>query len=172
MANPLGDYPLDWSNQVVQDVHRTLFNTVFIEKEIIALTQEAGLAAGEIDWNGNARLTWISAMNEAGRTKRMSALLATVQDRDSRLSLISSTVGRASPHHSRPRQRPPTSLGVTWDGFSDDSGTERQIVEGHETLLDIAFLEHGLERASRSAISRSRSATNGTSEPVSESPTI
>jgi V8-like Glu-specific endopeptidase len=36
---------------------------------------------------------------------------------------------------------------VGWKGFTSGSGKERQIVEGHPTLLDIAFLETGLDRA-------------------------
>jgi V8-like Glu-specific endopeptidase len=38
---------------------------------------------------------------------------------------------------------PPDGVGFSWH----DGGNERQIVDGQETLLDVAFLQHGLDRA-------------------------
>jgi len=47
----------------------------------------------------------------------------------------------------RPAEDSPADGAVQWKGLSEAADTEGQIVEGESTLLDIAFLEIGLDRA-------------------------
>lgn len=146
MSHPLDQFPLEWSEPLIQDVRRTLVATYRMRKDIIDVADTVGIDAGEVDWEGSARQVWKSVMDEAARMQQLRALLAFVKDKNPPLAeIIEEWFGDSPP--SSPREEPVDATGPAWKGFTDDGGTERQIVADQETLLDVVFLAIGLERA-------------------------
>lgn len=146
MTHPLDQFPLDWSDVLIQDVQRTLVGTYRMRKEIIDTVDAVGIDAGEIDWDGSPRQIWKSVMVEAARTQQVRSLLEFVKDKNPALvDVIDGWLGDSPPRSTT--EEPVDATGPAWKGFTDDAGTERQIVAEQETLLDIVFLAVGLERA-------------------------
>lgn len=146
MTHPLDQFPLDWSDTLVQDVQRTLVATYRMRKDIIDVVDAVGIDAGEIDWDGSARQIWKSAMTEASRMQQLRPLLQWVGDKNPPLAVvIEGWLGEQPPRSTI--DEPVDADAPGWKGFTDDSELERQIVADQETLLDIVFLAVGLERA-------------------------
>ncbi len=146
MTNPLDTFPLDWSEPVVQDVLGALTGSYRRSKDIEAVVDTAGIDGGNVDFDGTARQIWRSVMKEAARALQLRPLLGLVKSELPALAeLIDGWLATV------PTTTPPSEHdghgGPQWKGFSGDSGVERQIVEGHDTLLDIVFLARGLDRA-------------------------
>jgi V8-like Glu-specific endopeptidase len=145
MTHPLDQFPLDWSDTLVQDVQRTLVATYRMRKEILDTVDAVGIDAGEIDWEGSPRQIWKSVMTEASRMQQLRALLEFVKEKNPPLvEVVTGWLGDSPP---RSTVEDPAAAGPAWKGFTDDGGTERQIVAAQETLLDIVFLDVGLDRA-------------------------
>jgi V8-like Glu-specific endopeptidase len=146
MTHPLDQFPLDWSDTLIQDVRRTLVATYRMRKEIIDTVDTVGIDGGEIDWEGSPRQIWKSVMTEASRTQQLRALLEHVKEQNPPLvEVITEWLGDSPPRSTV--EEPAAAEGPAWKGFTDDGGTERQIVAAQETLLDIVFLAVGLDRA-------------------------
>lgn len=141
--HPLDRYPLPFSDPVVQNVLRALSATYQRTDAIAGLVEDTGLDAAEIVLDGAARTVWRSVLKEAARSLKLRALLehiAAVQPRLAPVLQESMAVNPVMP----PPQEEAEDPAKPWNGFGGD---ERQIVEGHSTLLDIAFLEVGLDKA-------------------------
>lgn len=141
--HPLDIYPLPFSDPVVQNVLRALSSTYLRYKEIAEVVADTGLDAAEIDFDGSARSIWRSVLKEAARTVQLRALLEHVADNQPPLAPVLREVLADSPVMPPPQEEADNPA-QPWKGFGGD---ERQIVEGQGTLLDIAFLEIGLDRA-------------------------
>ena len=144
--HPLDEYPLPFSDPVVQNVLRTLSSTYLRYKEIGTVVEDVGIDSGEIDWEGSARSIWRSVLKEAARSLTLRPMLQHVATDQPRLAPTLADSMAAEPVAPPPEEEA-DDREVEWKGFSADSGEERQIVEGHRTLLDITFLETGLDRA-------------------------
>jgi V8-like Glu-specific endopeptidase len=132
---------------VAQNVLRVLSATYRRYNEISAVSDEAGVDGSRVDWDaGSARLVWRSVMKEASRVGELRELIGYVAKDQPSLAVTLEELTAATPVEPPPEEEPADGT-VQWKGFSDDGGTERQIVEGESTLLDIAFLEVGLDRA-------------------------
>jgi V8-like Glu-specific endopeptidase len=146
MTHPLDQFPLRFSDPVVQNVLRTLSATYQRYTDIRAVVEDVGLDSAEIEFDGTARIVWRSIMKEASRTVRLRELLDAVAKDQPRLASVLAESMAANPM-APPPDEDAVDGKVAWKGFSGDAGEERQIVEGHDTLLDIVFLEMGLDRA-------------------------
>jgi V8-like Glu-specific endopeptidase len=142
-------FPLDWSDPRVRELQATLM-TLYRERDIEAVVLAAGLQPAALAWEQSARELWFDAMNEAAGQQRLCELLAAVGERRPALKPRIEELVRAAPVVSAPL--PPDAPDVLsptdprWKNFTAGN-RERQIVEGQPTLLDIVFLEHGLDRA-------------------------
>jgi len=146
MTHPLDQFPLDWSDTLIQDVQRTLVSTYRMRKEIVDTVDSIGIDAGEIDWEGSPREIWKSVMTEASRMQQLRVLLEFVRDKNPPLvDVINGWLGDQPPRSTA--EQPVDAAGPAWKGFTDDGGSERQIVAEQETLLDVVFLAIGLDRA-------------------------
>ncbi len=117
-----------------------------MRKEIIDTVDSIGIDAGEIDWEGSPREIWKSVMTEASRMQQLRVLLEFVRDKNPPLvDVINGWLGDQPPRSTA--DQPVDAAGPAWKGFTDDGGSERQIVADQETLLDVVFLAIGLDRA-------------------------
>ena len=144
--HPLDRYPLPFGDPVVQNVLRTLTSVYRRYKEIAEVVDDVGIDGGEIDFDGAGQSIWRSVLKEAARTGQVRPLLEHVAGKQPRLAPALADSLAANPA-SPPAEEEDDDGGPPWKGFSGDAGAERQIVEGQNTLLDIAFLEVGLDRA-------------------------
>lgn len=145
-THPLDEFPLRFSDPVIQNVLRTLSTTFQRFKEIVEVTDDVGIDGSQVDFEGSARAIWRSVMKEAARSLMLRELLAHVAEVQPRLAPTLGELTDVNPVMPPPEEEPSDGE-VGWKGFSDGSNDERQIVEGHSTLLDIAFLQTGLDRA-------------------------
>ncbi|MEV6270793.1 serine protease [Kribbella sp. NPDC051936] len=143
--HPLDRYPLPFGDPVVQNVLRTLTSVYRRYKDIAEVVDDVGIDGSEIDFDGAAQSIWRSVLKEAARTEQLRALLEHVATKQPRLAPVLADALASNPV-SPPAEEETEGGGPPWKGFSGE-GTERQIVEGQNTLLDISFLEVGLDRA-------------------------
>ncbi len=147
-SDVLDAFPLDWSDQRVQGLHRALAASIFRDREIEQIVVAAGVSPADVGWSEPAWTIWYTTMNIAAGGRALRALvtvaverLPALQDRIEELlaaqPLIEADIDKREPEALAPDS-------AAWRGFS---GSERQIVAGDETMLDIAYLQLGLERA-------------------------
>ncbi|MCC8247634.1 trypsin-like peptidase domain-containing protein [Saccharothrix luteola] len=138
--SPLLTHPLDWTDVRVQELRDALSTTIYRESEAEAVVREAGLSPGVIRWGQPARTLWLDVLNEAAMHLVLTDLLhAAARSRPVLAQRVTELLA-ATPRVAAPSQ---DAGDFRWRG----TGDERQIVDGQETLLDIAFLQHGLDRA-------------------------
>jgi S1-C subfamily serine protease len=150
MVDALDGFPLTWGDRRVQEVRDALAAGLYRTPVIEEIVDSSALPAYDVNWNGSARLIWTSVMNVAAAQLRMPALLKTAAERQPALMprlaelraeqpVLSARVPAAASAALAPAD-------VRWKGFTAD-GRERRMVETNDTLLDIAFLERGLQKA-------------------------
>lgn len=146
----LDRYPVDWSSQPLQELHGALSTSFYRSRDIEEIVAAAGVPPGDVALDGAARNVWFSAIHVAAGHRRLAALvdaagarLPALQDRIAEL-LAAQPVLSAPMPADRPESLAPDD--PRWKGFGTDAN-ERQIVEGDETMLDVAFLERGVARA-------------------------
>jgi V8-like Glu-specific endopeptidase len=144
MTHFLDELPLDFSNPGVQDLVRILTDNYYWVETTVPLLQSAGIPLGAIDWNRSMDLAWPGILDEARRRGKLRTLLTVIAS-----SPNTAVAGRinellaASPVI--PAPEPAESINWKIDPEAE-GGLERQI-ESQPTLLDISFLERGLELA-------------------------
>jgi hypothetical protein len=145
MSSSLLIFPLPFSDPVVQNVLHILSASYKRSQQIEDLVDDVGVDATRIDLDGSSRKIWRSVLREAARTQQIEVLLTHVaQDSPALAPVIEESLGPSAP--TPPPEEEDTDGRITWKGFSD-TGEERRIVEGEDTLLNIAFLQQGLDRA-------------------------
>lgn len=135
----LTEYPLDWTNQRLREFRDALSATLVRDRDVEMVVVEAGVPAGNLNWNQPTQMLWYAAINEAAAQLRTRQFLAAVARR-------SPALAKKAEELSGPRplvDEQDTTADPQWRNF----GEERQIVKGMETMLDVSFLQHGLDRA-------------------------
>ncbi|MEU7524690.1 trypsin-like peptidase domain-containing protein [Saccharothrix sp. NPDC042600] len=145
------DHPLDWRDVRLRELRDALSVTIYRESEVESVVREAGLSPGSIRWNQAARTLWFEVMNEAAMHLVLAELLRAAARSRPVLEQRTGELLADTPVTGVPSRGDD----FTWHG----SGDERQIVDAQETLLDIAFLQHGVDRAQ--AVCRLRVAAGG-----------
>lgn len=144
MTHFLDESPLDFSHPGVQDLVRILTDNYYSRQMTVPILQKAGIPLAAIDWNQPMDLTWPGILDEARRKGKLRPLLTVIANSpDTDVAERINELSAADPVISAPE---PTEA-IDWkiDPAAED-GLERQI-ESQPTLLDISFLERGLELA-------------------------
>jgi V8-like Glu-specific endopeptidase len=146
MIGVLDEYPLDFARPELRAILDILARVFYQPRALDGMIHDAGLNPGMIDYSGSASLQWHSILARARAEDRMAILLDVVGRLEPPVrKRIDELVG-AQPVL-EPRTGQPDDLsepdGDGWKGF----GAERQVVEGADTLLGIAFLSTGLARS-------------------------
>jgi V8-like Glu-specific endopeptidase len=151
MAGVLHRFPLPWDDPRIQELHAVLATGIYRESEIEPLVIAAGVPPADIAWNTPSRQLWYEAMKLAARYQILPVLVNQAVERFPALRqrveqlLADKPVLRAPMPRSDPLVL--AAKDTRWLNFSASSNHERRIVEGQDTMLDIAFLQHGLDRA-------------------------
>lgn len=133
------EFPLAWGDQRLPELRDALAGAIYRSRDIEELIVTAGLPPGGIDLNQGGRALWYSAMNLAAGHNRLPQLIERAVQLVPALNDRVGELVRDEPVVEPPRPGPPSS----WRNF----GRERQVVEGQQTLLDVVFLERGVQRA-------------------------
>ncbi|MFY1623567.1 trypsin-like peptidase domain-containing protein [Micromonospora sp. WMMD735] len=143
----LNSYPVPWDMPAFRELRDALAASVYRDRDIELITVDAGLSPGNIAWDRSARNLWFQVINEAAGCQLLPALLDRVLARQPALWTRIEELSREEPVVTAPLPAGADGvLGPSDPGWKNFGG-ERQIVKGQETLLDIAFLEHGLRCA-------------------------
>lgn len=144
MTHFLDELPLDFRNAGLQDLLRTLISIYYSEKRATPILLKAGIPLGAIDLGQPMAYAWPDILTVARNQGKLRSLLQVIADSDDAdVAARISEILASSPVLPAPRA---ASAGKLQLDASDISGAERQI-EVEPTLLDIAFLERGLQLA-------------------------
>ncbi|MEV6925056.1 serine protease [Dactylosporangium sp. NPDC051485] len=143
----LDEYPLDFSRPPLRALHALVARVLFQPGDVLAVVLDSGMNPATVNFAGSAFQQWYSVLSEARAQDLVAELLDAVRRRQPPLGRrIDELVGP------RPVLEPGTGApdglsdpqGPGWVGFA---GNERLVVDGVDTLLGIAFLGVGLQRA-------------------------
>lgn len=146
MTHFLDTLPLDFSRPETRELVRYLAETFFLESRVITIVVSAGVSPATITWGQPSRDLWRDVLHNARNQGRLRALLE---------QLSTGTDTSVGEHLARflnaqPVIEAPGASGtLDWAeaaGLDQSGDLERQL-EAEPTLLDIAFLERGLELA-------------------------
>jgi V8-like Glu-specific endopeptidase len=146
----LETYPLDWTDPRLRELHGALAGSFYRAADIEQIVLGAGVPPAELAWDRPARTLWHDTIRVASDHELLRPLLDMATERTPAFGrrvnelLAPSPAISAEAPSSQPERLAPDD--PRWKNFSA-GGLERQIVEGDETLLDVCFLERGLERA-------------------------
>lgn len=137
--------PLDFSRPETRELMQFLSETYFQESRVISMVVSAGISPASIQWGQPSRDLWRDVLHNARNQGRLRVLLEQIA------SGPDTTVGSRINEllASEPITEAPDATGtVAWPTDSQDSDEEfeRQL-EAEPTLLDITFLQRGLELA-------------------------
>ena len=150
MTGLLEQFPLPWDDPRIQELHAVLATSIYREGEIEQLVVSVGGSPADLPWGSLSRCQWFTAMNEAAGRGILTRLVDRAVERFPQLRpraaelLTPDPVLRAPLHEGDPLVL--DAGDARWRNFSPDNHV-RRIVEGQDTMLDIAFLQRGLDRA-------------------------
>lgn len=144
------EHPLDWTSPQLQELFAALTTAFYRSRDIEEIVVAADVPPGDVALDGAARNVWFSAISVAAGHNKLPALVDTAGRRLPAVRLRIDEILAAQPVLAAPvpADQPDvlTQDDPRWKGFGGD-GHERQIVEGDETMLDVSFLERGVQRA-------------------------
>ncbi|WP_020145215.1 trypsin-like peptidase domain-containing protein [Terracoccus sp. 273MFTsu3.1] len=155
MTHPLDTYPLDFSESDVQDVRTALINAYDSPDALKDLLRQSGVRTGSINLARAVDYVWTDALAVARKQDKLRVLLSTAA-RDPNAAairpLLDALVAGTSTDSTDSTDSADTSDAAGPDALAwkvnpaDETGLER-VIESESTLLDISFLERGLEVA-------------------------
>lgn len=133
------DHPLNWTDARLQELCEAVSMTIYRDTDIEGVVREGGLSPALVRWGQSPRALWFEIFNVAAEQLVLPAVVqAAAKGRPALARRVDEL--RAA----RPIVEAPSLPGEpVWR----NTGNERQIVKDQNTLLDIAFLQHGLDRA-------------------------
>lgn len=145
MSNVLDTYPLDFSHPEVQQLKSTLLSTFDSPAAVRDLMRSAGVDTGFVDTSGPMNLVWTAVLDTARKQDRLRVLLSTAA-KDPNAAAIRPMLDSLLAQTDAASTDPTDSMDdVAWKvDPADTTGLERTI-EAQSTLLDVSFLERGLE---------------------------
>jgi V8-like Glu-specific endopeptidase len=141
-------YPLQFNDPRVRDLRSALASAVFRVEDIQTLVLDAGVPPYIVDWSGPAQRVWIAVLDAAAGQALLDELLRVTMERYPALAPRIKELLAAKPVIA-PRVPKTDAIPANdprWKGFSGD-GRERRMVEAQDTMLDVAFLARGVQRA-------------------------
>lgn len=142
-AHYLDQIPLDFSNPAVKELRALLSDNYFRSAEVITLVKDVGVKPAFINWDQPMVLVWDDVLSTLQKQAKLRDLLQHLVDGpDAAVAgrlreLTSAQPVTAAPVHAGRDIRMPGS----------QPGDYEKIIAGESTLLDISFLQRGVELA-------------------------
>jgi len=134
--------PFDWTRPEARELRDFLATTFFREGPVIEFAAQAGIRPGTVAWSQPMQSVWHELITKARNQDRLRELLDQVADSGEGVAARLRELTADTPVV----EAPTTAVQPTWRGFADRSSMERQIFD-EPTLLDVAFLQRGVELA-------------------------
>nr|WP_042180580.1 trypsin-like peptidase domain-containing protein [Kibdelosporangium sp. MJ126-NF4]CEL14461.1 hypothetical protein [Kibdelosporangium sp. MJ126-NF4]CTQ88826.1 hypothetical protein [Kibdelosporangium sp. MJ126-NF4] len=142
----LDTYPLPWSDARLRELRDLLSAVVYRDTAIEMIVADAGLPLARIAWGQSAHRLWFDVLNLAADFRQLPDLLDAVRKHHPGCWARIDEVTRADAILPADLSGTDSDGTVRWKNFASDTH-ERQIFTSEETLLDVAYLQHGLDRA-------------------------
>ena len=137
--------PLRWMDPRLKTLHEAVALALPYTDDIKRVTGVSGIHPADLPWDKTGRQIWFRAFEEAAKQKRLPQLIAEAE---------AASVDVATRAAELRKDIPPLPIRATntpgpgdFHNFSVGARKERQIVAGKPTLLDVRFLELGVEKA-------------------------
>lgn len=138
----LDTLPFDWTRSEARELRDFLAATFFREGPVVEFAVQAGISPAAVAWSQPMQSVWHELITKARNQGRLRELLGQVAasgdgvaDRLGELTADAPVV-----------EAPADATLPVWRGFVDRGDLERQVFE-EPTLLDVAFLQRGVELA-------------------------
>lgn len=141
----LDTYPLDFSQPAVQQLRSTLLDTFDSPGAVSALMKSSGIKTGFVDMSGPMHLVWTAVLDTARKQDRLRVLLSTAAQ-DPNAAAIRPVLDALLAETPAASSDPTNSIdAIAWKVDVEDLPGLERTIEAQSTLLDISFLERGLE---------------------------
>jgi S1-C subfamily serine protease len=140
--NFLDTIPFDWTRPEARELRDFLAATFFREAPVIEFAVQAGISPGSVAWSQPMQSVWHELISKARNQNRLRELLGHVSASGEGVAVRLQELIADAPVVEAPDGAPQPA----WRGFGDRAGLERQIFD-EPTLLDVAFLQRGVELA-------------------------
>jgi endonuclease G len=138
----LDTLPFDWTRPEARELRDFLAATFFRDEPVIELAAQAGISPAAVAWSQPMQSVWHELITKARNQDRLRELLDQVAASGDGVAARLQELTAAAPVLEAPAETPQP----TWRGFARRGEFERQIFD-EPTLLDVAFLQRGVELA-------------------------
>jgi len=139
----LDQIPLDFSNPAVKELRALLSDNYFRSADVITLVREAGAKPASINWDQPMVLVWDDVLSTLQKQDKLRSLLQHLIDGpDAAVAIRLRELTAAQPVCAAPA---PAEGDIAMPG--SQPGDYEKITADESTLLDISFLQRGLELA-------------------------
>ncbi|MDN5796977.1 MAG: serine protease [Intrasporangium sp.] len=148
MTHALDTYPLDFSRPEVQALRNQLVATFDSPATIQYLAKSSGVQTAFIDMSGPVAILWQAVLDSARKQDRLRVLLSTAaQDPNgAAIKPLLMQLLRETPAAATDPDGSGVSTDVTaWKIDPADPGGLERTIEAQSSLLDVSFLERGIE---------------------------
>jgi V8-like Glu-specific endopeptidase len=143
MTHFLDVTPFPWTHPAARELRDYLASVYFRQPPVIQFAQDAGIPPQNLALTEPMQTVWHELITKASNQRRVRELLAAVAASDEAVAQRLQEFAAAEPVVAAP----PATTGIgAWKGFDDRDALERQVFDDY-TLLDIAFLQRGVDLA-------------------------
>lgn len=141
-------YPVKWDSPDVQELLEVLQQSIYNQKDIERVVEDAGLPPYLVRWDTAAVHTWRSAYDVAASQGLVSALLnEAVQLKPAIKPRVDELVTASGHIIAADLVSSDATAVATFNNFSPDGREERVIDRGRPTFVDVAFLSLAVDKA-------------------------
>ena len=138
----LDTLPFDWARPEARELRDFLASTFFREGPVVEFAVQAGVSPATVAWSQPMQSVWHELITKARNQGRLRELLGQVAASGDGVAARLGELTADAPVV----EAPADTSQPTWLGFGDRGEMERQIFD-EPTLLDVAFLQRGVELA-------------------------
>jgi len=138
----LHNVPLDLSDPAVRELTRLLSDVYFRPAPVINLVRDVKSSPARINWDQPMRLVWVDVLTALTNEGKLGALLEHLADGEDQA--VATRIRELTAD--RPVTAAPVPAATTMVWSAGDGGFEK-FTQGRSTLLDVTFLERGVELA-------------------------
>ena len=138
----LDTLPFDWTRPEARELRDFLAATFFREGPVVEFAVQAGIPPATVAWSQPMQSVWHELINQARNQDKLRGLLGQVAASGQGVAARLRELTADTPVV----EAPAGTLQPAWRGFADRGELERQIFD-EPTLLDVAFLQRGVELA-------------------------
>jgi endonuclease G len=139
----LDTLPFDWTRPEARELRDFLAATFFREGPVVEFAMQAGIPPASVNWSQPMQSVWHELITNARNQNKLRELLVQVAASGEGVAARLRELTAYAPVVEAPA---PGSAQPAWRGFAGRGEMERQIFN-EPTLLDVAFLQRGVELA-------------------------